>query len=58
MHSASFQVSAEDFQQYVGRIQALGDALGKKVPEFQSFSKDVAEVGAAGAVCCVVFTFS
>ncbi|KAK0142474.1 hypothetical protein N1851_019600 [Merluccius polli] len=44
MHSASFQVSAEDFQQYVGRIQALGEALGQKVPEFQSFSKDVAEV--------------
>ncbi|CAL8238653.1 unnamed protein product, partial [Lota lota] len=44
MHSSSFAVSADDFQQYVGRIRALGEALGAKVPEFQSFSKDMAEV--------------
>jgi len=50
MHSASFEVSAEDFQLFAGRIRALGEALGEKVPEFQSFSRDVAEVGVAGAM--------
>ncbi|KAG7273863.1 hypothetical protein CRUP_025924 [Coryphaenoides rupestris] len=46
MHSASFAVSAEDFQLFAGRIKALGEVLGEKVPEFQSFSKDVAEIDA------------
>ena len=53
MHSASFAVSAEDFQDYMSRIRALGEALGKNVPEFQSFSTDMAEVGAASALCYV-----
>ena len=53
MHSANFAVTAEDFQVYMGRIRALGEALGEKVPEFQSFSKDMAEVGATGALWCV-----
>ncbi|CAL8322518.1 unnamed protein product [Arctogadus glacialis] len=44
MHSANFAVTAEDFQDYMGRIRALGEALGEKVPEFQSFSKDMAEI--------------
>ena len=52
MHSASFAVSAEDFQDYMRRIKALGQALGEKVPEFQSLSKDMAEVGTL--VLCVV----
>ena len=53
MHSASFAVSAEDFQDYMSRIRALGEALGKKVTEFQSFSTDMAEVGAASALCSI-----